>query len=121
MGWYERLISRNVPNVSPQEAYRRLQENADVVIVDVRQPIETNSGIVPGSVLIPLTEFGRRLTELPRDRPILTICLSSHRSPIAARQLKKAGYDVTNVSGGIEVWRRAGLPFGKPDGKAGAG
>lgn len=121
MGWYERLISRNVPNVSPKEAYRRLQENADVMIVDVRQPIETESGSVPGAVLIPLTEFGRRLAELPRDRPILTICRSSHRSPIAARQLKKAGYDVTNVSGGTEAWRKAGLPFGRPSGKAGAG
>jgi rhodanese-related sulfurtransferase len=121
MGWYERLVSRNVPNISPEEAYRRLQENADVVIVDVRQPMETDSGSVPGAVLIPLTEFSRRLTELPRDRPILTICLSSHRSPIAARQLKKAGYDVTNVSGGTDAWRKAGLPFAKPNGKAGAG
>lgn len=121
MGWYERLISRDVPNVSPEEAYRRLQENADVLLVDVRQPLETDSGSIPGAVLIPLTEFGRRLAELPRDRPILTICRSSHRSPIAARQLKKAGYDVTNVSGGTEAWHKSGLPFGQPNGEAGAG
>lgn len=121
MGWYERLISRNVPNVTPEDAWRRLQDDSDVLIVDVRQPIETDSGSVPGAVLIPLTEFGRRLEELPRDRPILTICRSSHRSPIAARQLKKAGYDVTNVSGGTDAWRKAGLPFVKPTGRAGAG
>ncbi len=122
MGWYERLISRNVPNISPAEAYRRLQEEPNVVIVDVRQPIETAAGTVPGAVLIPLTEFGRRMTELPTDRPILTICRSSHRSPIAARQLKQAGYDVTNVSGGTMAWQKAGLPLTRgDDGGAGAG
>lgn len=122
MGWYERLISRNVPNITPAEAYRRLQEDSDVVIVDVRQPVETSSGTVPGAVLIPLTEFGRRMNELPRDRPILTICRSSHRSPIAARQLKRAGFDVTNVSGGTIGWQKAGLPItGDDQGSAGAG
>lgn len=122
MGWYERLISRNVPNISPAEAYKRLQGDAKVVIVDVRQPLETASGTIPGAVLIPLSEFGRRMAELPRDRPILTICRSSHRSPIAARQLKRAGYDVTNISGGTLAWQRAGLPFTHGDeGGAGAG
>lgn len=122
MGWYERLISKNVPNISPEEAFRRLREEPEWVIVDVRQPVETASGTVPGAVLIPLTEFGRRLAELPRDRPILTICRSSHRSPIAARQLKQAGYAVTNVSGGTIGWEKAGLPLVKPDsGAAGAG
>jgi rhodanese-related sulfurtransferase len=63
-------------------------------------------------VFIPLTEFAGRLSELPRDRPILTICRSSHRSPLAARQLQRAGYNVTNVSGGTMAWEKAGLPFG---------
>lgn len=122
MGWYERLISRRVPNLSPEEAYRLLQNDPRVLIVDVRQPVETRSGSVPGAVLIPLTEIGRRMEELPRDRPILTICRSSHRSPIAARRLKQAGYDVTNVLGGTIAWSAAGLPLTRDgDGTAGAG
>lgn len=122
MGWYERLISRRVPNINPEEAYRLLQSDPRVVIVDVRQPVETRSGSVPGAVLIPLTEFGRRMEELPRDRPILTICRSSHRSPIAARRLKQAGYEVTNVLGGTMAWSAAGLPLTREDeGNAGAG
>ena len=83
--------------------------------MDVRQPVETRSGTVPGAVLIPLSEFGRRLDELPRDRPILTICRSGHRSPLAARQLKQAGYDVTDVDGGMMAWERAGLPIVPPE------
>ena len=83
--------------------------------MDVRQPVETRAGSVPGAVLIPLTEFGRRLGELPRDRPILTICRSGHRSPVAARQLRRAGYDVTDVAGGTMAWEKAGLPLVAPD------
>jgi len=109
------LWGGRVAQIKPEEADRRLREDKRVVIVDVRQPVETRGGSVPGAVLIPLTEFGRRLDELPRDRPILTICRSGHRSPVAARQLKRAGYDVTDVAGGTMAWERAGLPIVAPE------
>jgi len=115
MGILGALFSKKVAVISPQEAYRRLQEEADTIIVDVRQPVETRAGSVPGAVLIPLTEFGRRMAELPRDRPILTICRSGHRSPLAARQLKRAGYEVTDVDGGTLAWEHAGLPLVAPE------
>ena len=115
MGFLSGLWGKRVGQIMPEEAYRRLQADESVVIVDVRQPVETRAGSVPGAVLIPLTEFGRRLGELPRDRPILTICLSGHRSPVAARQLRQAGYDVTDVAGGTMAWEKAGLPLVAPD------
>lgn len=115
MGFLSGLWGKRVGQIAPAEAYRRLQADEQVVIVDVRQPVETRAGSVPGAVLIPLTEFGRRLGELPRDRPILTICRSGHRSPVAARQLRRAGYDVTDVAGGTMAWEKAGLPLVAPD------
>lgn len=114
MGWYERLFGGGVRSISPDEAYALLQAESPPVIVDVRQPVETRSGSVPGAMLIPLTEFAQRLNELPTDRPILTICRSSHRSPFAARQLKREGRNVTNVAGGIIAWEQAGLPLEPP-------
>lgn len=111
MGVFSALFGAKVKAISPEEAYRYLQTEPSAVIVDVRQPVETRSGSVPGAVLVPLTEFGRRLDELPRDRPILTICRSGHRSPLAARQLKRAGFQVTDVAGGTQAWVKAGLPL----------
>ena len=105
------LRQKKVSQITPKDAYRRLQADPRTVIVDVRQPVETRAGSVPGAVLIPLTDFGGRMAELPRDRPILTICRSGHRSPLAARQLKQAGYEVTDVAGGTLAWERAGLPL----------
>jgi rhodanese-related sulfurtransferase len=111
LDWFRRV---KVPQISVEEAYQRLSADEDVILVDVRQSVETQSGVAPGAVLIPLSEFGGRMAELPQDKPILTICYSSHRSPFAARKLAHAGYDVTNVSGGMAAWHQAGLPVEKP-------
>lgn len=109
MGILDFLFGPKVPQISVAAAHKRLK-NSDVVVVDVRQPAELSAGMVPGAVSIPLTEFGRRYAELPRDKPIITICQSSHRSPMAAKRLAKAGYDVTDVAGGMIAWQAAGLP-----------
>ena len=111
MGFFDFFFGPRVPQISVQEAYARLQAEEPPLIVDVRQPGEVQSGVVQGAILIPLTQFDKRKSELPRDRPILTICRSSHRSPMAARQLEKAGYDVTDVAGGMNAWQKAGLPM----------
>jgi rhodanese-related sulfurtransferase len=113
MGLFDRLFGPKVRQISVQEAYELLCAADPPVLVDVRQLVETQVGTAPGAVLIPLTEFGRRYDELPRERPILTICRSSHRSPIAARRLAKAGYDVLDVKGGMLAWEAADLPVEK--------
>lgn len=97
--------------VSPEEAYRKHAAGDErALIVDVRQPAEWASGTIPGAARVPLTHLGGAMDELPRDRQLLTICASDHRSPLAARRLKKAGFDVLDVAGGMEAWREAGLP-----------
>ncbi len=80
----------------------------DVQIVDVREPGEFNGslGHVPGAVLIPLGALGTRSAELPRDRPIVTVCRSGARSAQATVLLTKAGFTrVANLSGGMLRWR----------------
>jgi rhodanese-related sulfurtransferase len=100
------------PDVSPQEAYRlHFEEDKPTLILDVRQPAEYSAGTIPGAMRIPLTQVGARLEEIPRDREVLAICQSSHRSPIAARRLRKAGYDVLNIAGGMNAWEAAALPM----------
>ena len=111
MGLFDRLFGPKVPQISVQEAFDLLGNNNPPLMVDVRQPAETQAEMIDGTVLIPLTEFGSRYQELPRDRQILTICRSSHRSPIAARRLLKAGYTVLDVRGGLNSWQGAGLPL----------
>jgi rhodanese-related sulfurtransferase len=113
--WLERLLARflgpEAPSINPREAHRlHFEDEAPTLMVDVRQAAEVRAGAIPGVTHIPLTELGGRMAALPRDRQILTICYSGHRSPLAARRLGKAGYEVLNVAGGMQAWQEAGLP-----------
>ncbi|KAI9129324.1 rhodanese-like domain-containing protein [Acaryochloris sp. CCMEE 5410] len=48
--------------------------------------------------------------DLTHDQPIALICLTAHRSPIAASQLSKAGFtQIFNITGGMMQWRQLGL------------
>jgi hydroxyacylglutathione hydrolase len=79
------------------------------LLLDVREPGEYHHGHIPGAVNVPQAELATRLPELPRDRPILTICAAGYRSMRAAQFLKQAGFaDVRSVRGGTDAWRESG-------------
>jgi rhodanese-related sulfurtransferase len=112
VGFLDWLRGRPAARITPHEAHARLSGGGDhYLLLDVRQPSEYGSGVAPGALLIPLTQLGKRLHEVPRGRQILCICASGHRSPLAARRLNRAGFEVLDVSGGMQAWRAAGLPL----------
>lgn len=44
------------------------------------------------------------------DQPIAVVCLTAHRSPMAAQQLVRSGFTtVYNMTGSMMEWRRSGL------------
>jgi rhodanese-related sulfurtransferase len=117
----ERLLGPAAPSITVEEAYtRHIDAETPTLLVDVRQPVEHRTGTITGAMLVPLTEIGRHVAELPRDRQIMTICQSGHRSPLAARRLRKAGFDVLNVDGGMQTWQAAGLPVRRAEGQTDA-
>lgn len=86
----------------------------DVYVLDVRQPAEWRHGHIRGSHNLPLLHLRSRLATLPRDKTIITVCASGHRSASAARTLQRAGHQVENLKGGMHGWTRAGLAVEKP-------
>jgi rhodanese-related sulfurtransferase len=105
-----RLFTRT-PSIDAAGAAELLAART-AVVVDVRQPAEWRAGHINGALHIPLSQLSRRLAELPRDKTIVTVCRSGHRSGIAARTLTRADHEVLNLKGGINAWARAGLPLG---------
>jgi rhodanese-related sulfurtransferase len=88
------------------------------MLVDVREPAEYAQFRATGAVLVPLSVFQLRFSQLPRDRPLLLICAAGQRSLAAGEFLISQGYEtVANVEGGSIGWMRAGLPVrtGPPD------
>ncbi len=79
------------------------------LVIDVRQASEFEAGHVPGAWHIAGGSLPDRLAELPRDRPIATICASGYRSSVAASLLRAAGFtDVSWVTEGLPAWQDAG-------------
>ncbi len=84
---------------------------ADAVVLDVREPGEFARGHVPGAINLPQADLATRLDDVPRDRPILTICQAGLRSLRAAQFLRQVGYEqVASVRGGTSAWMAAGKP-----------
>jgi len=105
------LFSRT-PRTDPAELAGRLGGRS-VLVLDVRQPAEWRRGHIRGADNVPLGSVRRRLDTLPRDRTIVTVCASGHRSAAAARTLRRAGFEVENLKGGMQAWSRQGLPVEK--------
>jgi hydroxyacylglutathione hydrolase len=88
------------------------RSNGLPLVLDVRQRDEYERGHVPGAVHIMAGHLPDRLAELPRDRPIVTICAAGYRSAVAAGLLRQAGFhDVTSIGGGVPAWQAAGYPL----------
>jgi glyoxylase-like metal-dependent hydrolase (beta-lactamase superfamily II)/rhodanese-related sulfurtransferase len=76
-----------------------------IELVDVREKDERDAGYIPGSRNIPYRLIARDAADLPRDRPIVTICESGPRAAIAASLLAAQGFDARAVAhGGIDDW-----------------
>lgn len=100
-----------VPNVRVDEAPHWMAEHQPLMVLDVREPWEYETGHLPGALSIPQADLASRLAEVPRDRAVLTVCHSGGRSVRSALFLKQVGYErVANLEGGTLAWREANLP-----------
>ena len=95
-----------IHNVRPADAEKLLAEGG-VLLLDVRTTQEYQDGHIPNARLMPITEFSKRLNELPSDKtqPILVYCAAGVRSSQAAKILARNGFkDIYNLTGGIRAW-----------------
>lgn len=101
----------STPEVSQLTAEALTARLDDVFLLDVREPAEFQAAHVVGAVNIPQADLATRLSEAPRDRPIVCICQAGRRSLRVAQFLIQAGFaDVANVIGGTSAWVEAGQP-----------
>ena len=62
-------------------------------------------GHIPGSQLLPLGELPARLSEVPAEREVVTVCHHGGRSATARDLLRRAGYShVVSLAGGVDAW-----------------
>jgi sulfur dioxygenase len=84
-----------------------------VQVVDVREASEFTDalGHITGAQLIPLSTLPAHISEIDRNRPVVTVCRAGARSAQATVMLQMSGLtQVANLSGGMLRWRAEGLP-----------
>ena len=98
--------------IDTAELAERLADGSPPLTLDVRDDDEYAEAHIPGSVHIPYAALPERLGELPRDRPVATICSGGKRSGLAASILQGEGFEqVIHVGhGGVRTWQRDGHP-----------
>jgi rhodanese-related sulfurtransferase len=102
-------LAASVPSVDAATA--RDLVAAGALLVDCREDQEWQAGHAPEAVLLPLSRFADAPAEVPRDRQVVVVCRSGHRSLSATAFLLAQGYDAVNLAGGMQAWVTAGGPL----------
>jgi rhodanese-related sulfurtransferase len=92
-------------------------DSGKAVLVDVREPHEFEAEHVEGAALVPLGTVGQSALPEHQGRNLVIMCKMGGRGNSACRKLSEdlaAHETVYNLAGGIEGWKRAGLPVEKP-------
>lgn len=83
-------------------------QDAGATLLDVREPVETAGGVLPGVVEIPLA----RVLSDPGGAgpgPFVVVCKVGIRAERAARALRAAGAEASVLAGGMDAWTHAVL------------
>ncbi len=99
-----------------------MAQTAGATLIDTRCADDRRaSGVIPGSVHIPLSVLFWRLDPMSGhhipsladpDRPVVLLCTDGYSSSLAAATLLGLGFThATDVIGGFRAWVEAGLPL----------
>jgi rhodanese-related sulfurtransferase len=105
------------PVVSLDDARKALETDTATIMIDIREPSEHANGVAKGAKLIPMSQLGRRLAELPKPgaEKFMVICATQNRSANIVGQLQQMGYtNASYVHGGMSGWSMRAWPMIKP-------
>ena len=96
----------NYQQISQEEA-KEMMDTQEVIILDVREQDEYDSGHIPGAILLPVGTIDEETAAevIPeKDSTVLVYCRSGNRSKTASSALAEQGYTNIYEFGGINTW-----------------
>ena len=117
-----------IKEVSIQDLADAMHKDAELVLVDVREPAEYSQHHIVGSVNYPRGVLEMNIHNHPKvaaagcepqvalqqlaNEAVYLICRSGARSALAAESLQRMGFaKVYSVAGGMQAWIDAALPL----------
>ena len=110
---YEEFCGLNAPSeqvgeefqITASELKGKLSDGGEVVLLDVREPMEWEIAHLDKAVLMPVAQVPGRVNELSTADDIVVYCKSGVRSARITNFLRELGFrKVKNLVGGIDAW-----------------
>jgi rhodanese-related sulfurtransferase len=122
MAAIDRLLAearQHLDRLTPQQAAQAAEHGA--LLVDTRPAeLRERDGAIPGAVLVERNVLEWRLDPTSphrivevtgADQPVIIVCDEGYASSLAAASLQSLGMaNATDIDGGFQAWRAAGLP-----------
>lgn len=90
---------------------KKLLKEKNVVLIDIREKDEFEKArakgkLIKGAKNVPMGAMfvKAKKGQLPKDKKIVTACKIGGRCQIVAKELKKKGYDIEYLEGGVDAW-----------------
>src|SRR3954466_7771682 len=104
------LGRETVEDLYPEDVAKGLAEGT-TLLVNVREPNETEVERYPEAVYMPMSEFNPTALPDPAGKQVVFACRSGNRSVTASLVAQHAGLPYNaHLAGGIKAWKEAGLP-----------
>ena len=100
----------DAPRISVADA-KKAVDSGKAILVDVRSANQYQQEHLKGAISLPGYEVEKRISELPKDKQIITYCACSAEQTSAGSviQLRQQGYkNAVALLGGIQAWKDAG-------------
>ncbi|MCA9361522.1 DUF1573 domain-containing protein [Candidatus Kaiserbacteria bacterium] len=104
--------------ISPSDVVKKVRDNKDVILLDVRTLEEYEEIHLKGALLLPVQELSQEtltnigLGEDAKDKEIVLYCRSGARSQTAYNVMKSLGYtNIKSVAGGMIHWQEDQYPL----------
>lgn len=93
--------------ISPSQA-KELLSQPEITLLDVREPWEQQTALIPGSLTMPMGDVpSRAFQELDPETRIIAVCHHGVRSMNVAVWLRNQGFEqAQSLQGGIDAWSR---------------
>jgi rhodanese-related sulfurtransferase len=102
-------------SIDVDELHRLLQSRKDIVVLDVRQPLDllAHSEIIPGAVRVPPKEVMEQAALIPKDKDsvVYCTCVSEKTSRMVLRNALALQFSrIKFLKGGLAAWKEKGYP-----------
>jgi rhodanese-related sulfurtransferase len=113
-------VRGGLDRVQPAEAYKSAQAG-EALLVDIRYAaLRDRDGLIPGALVVERNELEWRLDPqgshrapeaTSHDLRVVVVCNEGYASSLAAAALRQLGrHRATDLVGGFQAWKAAGLP-----------